>query len=128
MPSKRHFKILLAEDDRLICRAYEASLKQEGFEVACAHDGEEALQKLGDFTPDLILLDLIMPNKNGFEFLEAIKPDAKLKKIPVIVLSNLGQDSDVERAKSLGAVDYMIKSDSSIQKIVEKAREYLKKQ
>jgi len=118
MPSKRHFKILLAEDDRLICRAYEASLKQEGFEVA--------LQKLGDFTPDLILLDLIMPNKNGFEFLEAIKPVAKLKKIPIIVLSNLGQDSDVERAKALGAVDYMIKSDSSIQKIVEKAKEYLK--
>src|SRR3990170_6129485 len=113
MPYKKHFKILLAEDDRLICRA---------------HDGEEALQRLGDFTPDLILLDLIMPNKNGFEFLEAIKPDAKLKKIPIIVLSNLGQDSDVERAKALGAVDYMIKSDSSIQKIVEKAREYLKKQ
>ena len=54
--------------------------KQEGFDVVCAHDGEEALQKLGEFTPDLILLDLIMPNKNGFEFLEAIKPDAKLKK------------------------------------------------
>lgn len=125
MPKKKN-KILLAEDDRLICRAYEASLKQEGFEVVLAGDGEEALQKISDFTPDLILLDLIMPNKNGFEFLEAIKPDAKLKKIPVIVLSNLGQDSDVERAKALGAVDYLIKSDSSIQKIVEKASEYLK--
>ena len=88
MPSKRHFKILLAEDDRLICRADEASLKQEGFEVACAHDGEEALQKLGDFTPDLILLDLIMPNKNGFEFLEAIKPVAKLNYSLRIGLSN----------------------------------------
>ncbi len=125
MPKKKN-KILLAEDDRLICRAYEASLKQEGFDVVCAHDGEEALQKLGEFTPDLILLDLIMPNKNGFEFLEAIKPDAKLKKIPVIVLSNLGQESDIERAKALGAVGYLIKSDSSIQKIVEKASEYLK--
>src|SRR3990167_305112 len=128
MPSKRHFKILLVEDDRLVWRAYEASLKQEGFEVAWAHDGEEGLRKMGDFTADLALPALVRPNKNGFEFLEAIKPDAKLKKIPIIVLSNLGQDSDVERAKALGPVDYMIKSDSSIQKIVEKAREYLKKQ
>lgn len=118
--------ILLVEDDKLISRAYEASLKNEGFGVFSASDGVEAMAFMNNKAPHLILLDLIMPNKNGFEFLSEVKLNDEWEKIPVIILSNLGQGADVERAKNLGATDYIVKSDSSIQKIIEKVKEYLK--
>lgn len=126
MIMNRQKKILLAEDDRLISRAYEACLKTEGFEVNAVFDGDEALAAIKNKTPDLILLDLIMPNKNGFEFLEEMRANSDWKKIPVIILSNLGQDSDIDRAKKMGTVDYLIKSDSSIQQVIDRVKKYLK--
>lgn len=117
--------ILLAEDDRLISRAYEIGMKREGFNMLIAYDGTEALNILKEKKPDIILLDLIMPNKNGFEVLAELKADERLKTIPVIVLSNLGQDADIVRGKELGAVDYLIKSDLSISDVVEKVNTYL---
>ena len=118
-------KILLAEDDKFISRAYKDGFERAGFEVVLAFDGNEAMIKAVSEKPDLILLDLVMPNKNGFETLGELKMDKTLKNIPVIVLSNLGQDSDIERSKSLGATDYMVKADFSMQEVVGKIKEYM---
>lgn len=120
-------KILLAEDDKFISRAYTDGFKRAGLEVINAYDGNETLEKAKTEKPDLILLDLIMPEKNGFEALTDIKTDPELKKIPVIVLSNLGQDSDIERAQELGAEDYMIKANFSMADVVNKIKEYMAK-
>jgi CheY-like chemotaxis protein len=97
-------RVLLAEDDRFLRRAAESRLRQNGFTVLPAVDGEEALKVARAERPDLILLDLIMPKLQGFEVLKALKQDPATAPIPVIVLSNLGQDEDLKRAMELGAV------------------------
>lgn len=118
-------KILLVEDDKFLSRAYNDGLKEAGFEVVVAFDGEAAIEKIRSEKPDLVLLDLIMPIKNGFEVLGDMAIDDTLKKIPVIILSNLSQESDVERGKALGAVDYLVKADCSLRAVVEKVTEHL---
>ena len=120
-------KILLVEDDKFISRAYCDGFKRAGFDVVTAFDGDEAMEKIKKETPDLILLDLIMPGKNGFELLGELKMDDALKNIPVIVLSNLGQETDIERAKEMGAEDYMIKANYSMADVVNKIKEYMVK-
>lgn len=111
--------ILIAEDDRFLAKAYEAKLESSGFRVEIARDGEETLQKMKDVKPDLLLLDLVMPNKNGFEVMEEARKDPTLKKIPIIIVSNLGQEADVKRGMELGAVDYLVKADYSLQQVVD---------
>lgn len=118
-------KIVLAEDDKFLSRAYKDGLEEAGFEVVIALDGESAIEKIKAEKPDLVLLDLIMPVKNGFEVLGEMVTDDRLKGIPVIILSNLSQESDVERGKALGAVDYLVKADYSLQAVVEKVQEHL---
>lgn len=122
MPEKK--KILIVEDDQFLHKILAMKVKAEGFEAISAYDGEGALKKVKEI-PDLILLDLILPQMSGFEFLGEIKMDSQLKNIPVIVLSNLGQDEDIERAKSLGAQDYLIKANFSIDDVIKKAKEWL---
>ncbi len=117
--------ILVAEDDRFLANAYRVKFGKVGIEVKIAVDGEEALTLLKEFQPDLILLDLMMPKKDGFYVLEKLAEDAKWKTIPVIVASNLGQSEDITRAKDLGARDYFIKADSSLEQVVEKIKGYL---
>ena len=99
-------KILLAEDDKFICKAYTDGLTKAGFEVFIAHDGVEAMNKIKSQKFDLILLDLVMPSKNGFEVLEELIINPGMSNAPVVVLSNLGQESDTKKAKDLGAVDF----------------------
>lgn len=118
-------KILVAEDDRILANTYKIKLTLEEFDVKIATDGQEALEILTSFTPDIIVLDLVMPKKDGFAVLEEIKKDPKLKSIPVIVASNLGQHEDLERAKALGAADYLIKADMSMSGLVQKIKSYL---
>jgi len=113
-------RILLAEDDRFLRRAAEARLRQHGFEVLTAIDGEEALRVARAQRPDLVLLDVVMPKLQGFDVLKALKQDAATAGIPVIVLSNLGQDRDVEQATALGAAAYLVKAHLSLQDLVEK--------
>lgn len=113
-------KILLAEDDKFLSTAYRVKLTKAGFEVKIARDGQEALDSLQTFIPDIILLDLVMPVKDGFATLEAIKADEKFKMIPVIVASNLGQKEDSDRAFKLGARGFIIKSDLSLDTLVQK--------
>jgi len=115
-------KVLVVEDDRFLVSAYRAKLEKAGYEVQIASDGDEALAVLKTFTPDVMLLDLVMPRRDGFSTLEEIKKDAKLAKIPVIVTSNLGQKEDIDKAMGLGANDYIIKSDLSIDELVSKVQ------
>ena len=112
-------RILLVEDDRFQRKAAEAKLRARGFDVVLAEDGEEALQALaGPVRPDLVLLDLIMPKLSGFEVLRRLKEDPATAGIPVIVLSNLGQKSDIERATAAGAVDYLVKATASLRDLI----------
>lgn len=117
-------KILVAEDDKFLLKIYQTKLAKEGYEIVSATDGEEAVQSIKIEKPNLVILDLVMPKKNGFEVLEEIKADPELKDIPVIVLSNLGQESDVERVMQAGAVDYLIKANFSIEEVMEKIKKH----
>ncbi len=111
-------KALIAEDDQFLLKVYETKLAKEGFEVVSAINGEEAVRGALESNPDIILLDLIMPIKNGFEVLEELKNHPEFAQTPIIVLSNLGQDNDTKKAMELGATDYIVKSNSSIDEIV----------
>ena len=116
-------RVLLAEDDRFLRKAAEAALKRQGFTVLPAVDGEEALRVARAEIPDIVLLDLIMPKLQGFEVLRALKADPATAAIPVIILSNLGQDSDVKQAMEAGAVGYFVKANLSLQDLVKRVGE-----
>lgn len=118
-------KILVAEDDKFLSSAYRVKLTKAGFEVQMAFDGNEALTALQNFTPDIILLDLIMPSKDGFTVLAEIKANEAWKNIPVIVASNLGQKEDIEKSRQLGAIDFIVKSDLSLEGVIEKINKIL---
>ena len=113
-------KVLVAEDDIFLINAYRVKLTKVGFEVKLAADGDEALAALASFHPDVILLDLVMPKKDGFSVLEEIKKNTDFNKIPIIIASNLGQQEDIDRGMKLGAIDYIIKSDTSMEDIIKK--------
>ncbi len=121
-------KILIVEDDSFLVKMYLERLQDENFVVAVASNGEEGLQKAQTEKPDLILLDMILPKMNGFDFLKQIKADPALKNIPVIILSNLGQDQDIEQGRQLGAVDYLLKTNYPIQGVIDKIKEHLSPQ
>ena len=113
-------KILIAEDDKFLANAYRVKLSKSGFDVMIAQDGEEAIKSLSEFTPDLIILDLMMPKVDGFSVLRELKSSDKWKGIPVLVASNLGQSEDIVKATKLGAADYIVKTDLSMKKLIEK--------
>jgi len=116
--------VLLIEDDPFLSSVLRMKLEKESFKVIRAADGDEALNFLTEqgVKPDLILLDLILPKKNGFEVLETIRQDPLLEKLPVIIISNLGQPSDIERGKALGVIDYFIKARLSVEELVNKVK------
>jgi len=117
--------ILVAEDDRFYANIYNTRLTREGYDVVVASDGEQALKIARDRKPDLILLDLILPVKDGFETLEELRADNELKNVKVVVLSNLGQEADVQRVKKLGVEAYLVKTDLSIQEMIDKVKSCL---
>lgn len=121
------FTILLCEDEEFVARSYIRKLEIEGFTVIHAHNGEDALLFLQEKNPDLVILDLMMPLKTGFEVLEARKKitDDKILKIPIIVASNLGQKSDIDTALSLGASGFLVKSNISLKELIAKVKEFL---
>jgi DNA-binding response OmpR family regulator len=119
-------KILLIEDDKFLRTVLERKLTKEGFEFISAVDGDEALEKIITYKPDIILLDIILPKKSGFLVLENIKKDPELKKVPVIIISNLGQEEDVKKGLSLGALEYFVKAKISLDDVVKKIKEYAK--
>ena len=119
-------KILIAEDDKFLSSAYRVKLAKEGFEVKIAENGTDLLEQLKTYTPDLIILDLVMPNKDGFEVLKEIKANDKWKMIPVIIASNLVQKDDIDQGLALGANDYIVKTDLSLGGLIAKIKTYLK--
>ena len=122
---ERSRRVLLAEDDRFLRKAAEATLRRHGFTVFTAVDGEEALRLAREEAPDLILLDMIMPKLQGFEVLRTLKQDPATSRIPVIVVSNLGQEQDVQQALRAGALAYLIKTNLSLQDLVKRVQEVL---
>jgi len=109
-------RVLLVDDDPLINRMYQKKLSQDGYQVDVTRNGEEALAHAKKSKPDIILLDLMMPKMGGVETLKLLKKDVQLKKIPVLILTNLEDRSgDKKKAKKLGAVDYLVKSEISLQ-------------
>ncbi|HLB60960.1 MAG TPA: response regulator [Patescibacteria group bacterium] len=123
-PSGRPF-VLVAEDDQFYANIYKVKLAKEGYDVTVVGNGEWVLSVAKKRKPNIILLDLVMPVMDGFETLKALKKDPELANINVIILSNLGQDEDIQTAKSLGAKDYLIKANNSIQEVVAKIKQYV---
>ncbi len=118
-------KILIIEDDVFLVKAYQVKFKKEGIEADVASDGKEALAYLEQDPPAAVLLDLMLPGISGFTVLEEIRKNERWKKVPVIILSNLGQPQDIERGKELGVLDYIVKANVKINEIVEKVRKFL---
>lgn len=115
-------KILLVEDDPLLVRMYEEKFKEDGFNVQTALDGQEGLEKATSFRPDIILMDIMMPKMNGFQVLETLKKTPGLQNIPVLLLTNLGDNQGAEKGLSLGAADYIIKVQTEPVDVVKKIK------
>ena len=111
-------KILIIEDDRFLRKIYKNKLEAEGYEVSEAIEGEEGVHKAISESPDLIILDLMLPRKDGFDVLTDIKKEDQTKDIPVIILTVLGQESDIKRGLDLGATNYLIKGQTDLNQVV----------
>lgn len=118
-------KILLIEDEELINTLLQRKLEKEGYKVSVARDGVEGLEKMKDEWPDLILLDIVMPRMSGLEVMEEMRKDKELIKIPVIVISNSGQPVELDRAKQLGARDWLIKTEFDPKEVLDKIKKHL---
>lgn len=118
--------ILLVEDDSFLSSLLKNRFIKEGLNVVHAHDGQEAIDVLKSSKPDVILLDLILPKKSGFEVMETMRQDPQLENAPIIIISNLGQPEDVQRGQELGAVEYFVKAKTSIDDLVNNVLGFLK--
>ncbi len=118
-------KILLIEDDKMLSDMYAAKFTREGYEVLQADNGSKGLKMTKDDKPDIVLLDIIMPKMDGFACLKAIRKHEETKSVPVILLTNLGQEEDIKKGKELGADGYYIKANHTPTEIVDKVREVL---
>lgn len=119
-------QILLVEDDPFLADIYTTKLKEAGFSVAIAPDGNECLNKLKEKMPDLLLLDIVLPQVDGWEILRLIKQDEKYKDLKVVILSNLGQKSEVQKGLEMGADRYMIKAHYTPGEVVQEIKKILK--
>jgi len=119
LPQERK-KILIIEDDLMLNKIYQTKLDSLGYFVYSAYDGEEGVEKARETNPDLILLDLMLPKKSGFEVLEILKHNIILNRVPVIIMSNLGQKEDIGKGVALGATDFLVKSNVKLETIVSK--------
>jgi DNA-binding response OmpR family regulator len=119
-------KILIIEDEDTLQRALLEFLEAEGFEAISASDGETGIEMVKKEKPDLVLLDIIIPKKDGYKVLAEIKKDPETKKIPVILLTNLESPEDIQRAFDLGATTYLVKSNYKLEDVVNRIKEMLK--
>jgi len=118
-------KILFIEDESALQKTFGEILKQEGYEMTSALDGETGLRLAKQIKPDLILLDLILPKLHGFDVLKKLKEIADIKEIPVIVLTNLERAEDIEKALEFGATTYLVKENYSLDEVMEKIKKVL---
>lgn len=117
--------IIVAEDDKYYANLFRLKLVNEGYDVLVVGDGEETISALTEKIPDLLLLDLVMPVKDGFEVLKDIRSNPVMKNLKVVVLSNLGQEEDEKRAKELGVLGYFVKTDITLAEMVDHVKKYL---
>jgi DNA-binding response OmpR family regulator len=120
---QENIRVLIIEDDAFLNRLYADKLSRAGFEVDVAGTGEEATHKIAQESPDVVILDIMLPNENGFDFLSRLKLDEATADIPVIILTNLGQPQDIERGRALGADRYLVKTEFSIMQLPAVVRE-----
>jgi len=118
--------ILLVEDDPFLTDIYKTKLEELGYSVDLAFDGEEAMRKIKEKVPDLVLLDIVLPNLDGWEILRKIRKEEGLKDLKVVILSNLGQMKEVEKGLNLGAIKYLIKARHSPSEIAAEIKKILK--
>lgn len=118
-------KIFLIEDEKILAEMYQTKFEHEGFQVLTLDNGAGALEVAKKEKPALILLDIILPKTDGFSVLEQLKKDDETKKIPVVMLTNLGQDEDIKKGKRLGADDYIVKANSTPALVVERVKKYI---
>jgi DNA-binding response OmpR family regulator len=126
MPNENKIKIMIVEDDAMISGMYKTKLTQDGFEVIIAEDGAGALTLAEKEKPVLIMLDVILPVLDGFSVLTELKKNNDTKKIPVIMLTNLGTDEDRKKGEALGAIDYMVKANFTPAEVSKKVQSLLK--
>jgi len=115
--------LLMVEDDKFVALAYKDAFSREGFLVMNAYDGVEAIDKIRSESPDIVILDMLLPLKNGFEVLSDLKLDSKTANVPVVVLTNLNQEADKKKCIDLGAKDFLIKSDYTLKEVVGRIKE-----
>jgi len=118
-------KILIIEDDRYISKMYQLKLSLDGFDVVVADNGRIGVEKVKEFRPDIILTDILMPEMDGFDVIKAVKADEELKSTPILIMSNLGQEDHIQKGLELGALGYIVKSQYTPSKVVEKIKEIL---
>ena len=121
-----NYKILFIEDDPFLSDIYMTKFEEVGYDIDISNDGEEGLKKIRENKPDIVLLDIVLPKRSGLEILEEIKNDSTLKHIPVLILSNLGMDQNFDKAKSLGAAGYLVKSQYTPSEVVAEVEKILK--
>ncbi len=125
MPEAQAKQILLVEDEPMLANVLKQRLEKESYAVDLVRDGAEAVKALKATKPDLVLLDIILPKLSGFEIMEIMKSDPTMAQPPVVIISNLGQESDVLKGQTLGAVGYFIKAQLSVEDLVGKIKEFL---
>jgi DNA-binding response OmpR family regulator len=115
-------KILVVEDEQVLADVLQKKFEEAKYETKIASNGQIGVDLAKSFKPDVIVLDLVLPKKNGFDVLKELKASNNFKSTPIIVVSNLGEDQDIKRALSLGAVDYFVKARHPINEIVDKVK------
>ena len=116
--------VLIVEDDPFYSNIYKTKMAAEGIPASIVHDGSAAIKAAQEKKPAVIVLDLIMPGKDGFQTLQELKADATLKDAVVLVLSNLSQDDDIKRVMDMGATEYLVKSNVPLQEVIERIKKY----
>ncbi len=124
-PADNKKKVFVIEDDPFLVKAYQSVFAKENMEVWMAQDGETAITFLDRETPDIVLLDLMLPGMNGFEVLEKMRNHPKWREVPVIIVSNLGEPADIEKGKNLGAVEYRVKAQINMDSIIRDIKHHL---
>ncbi|MGB8815912.1 MAG: response regulator [Minisyncoccia bacterium] len=122
---KQNIKILVVEDDVFLTSLLTGRLDKEGYKISCVNDGVKALKFLESEIPDIVFLDIIMPEMNGFETLKKIRADSRYKNVSIIIFSNLSQEYEIEEGKKLGADEFLIKSNFTLKEVVNKINELL---
>lgn len=126
MEENKTYTVLLAEDDNFVSDIYNLKLQKEGFQVVLAQDGREAIKYLETEVPDIIMLDIMMPYADGMDVLVAMQKDEHLKHVPILMLTNLSDRENIDKAMSMGASDYLIKAHFTPSEVVQKVRELIK--